>query len=66
MSAAKKYDTSIHTAPGYLEKFPILNANKQNYYARSKIFKEFGGFKAAIGNNYCAVGSFLCALNYGY
>ena len=66
MSVAKKYDISLPITPGYLDKFPILNANLKNGYASSKIFKEFGGCKATIGHNYCAaVNFFVYALNYG-
>ena len=66
MSASKKYDTSLHITPGSLESVSILNENKQNDYARSKIFKEFGGYKSAIGHSYCAAGIFFVyALNYG-
>ena len=64
MSAAK-YETSLHITPVNLYKLLILNANKQNDYARSKIFKEFGGYKSATRNNYCTAGSFLNALKYG-
>ena len=30
MSAAKKYNTSIHITPEYLENFPILNVNNSS------------------------------------
>ena len=56
MSAAKKYETSLHITPGSLEKISILNENKQNDYARSKMFKWFGGCKSGIGHKYCAAG----------
>ena len=59
MSAAIKYETRIHITPEYLDKFPILNANKQNDFARSNILKGFGGCKAVISQNYCDAGRFL-------
>ena len=46
---------------------PIMNENKHNDYGRSKIYKEFGGCKSDISQNYCAVGRFcVYAFNYGY
>ena len=58
MSAVRKHDISIHITTEYMDKFPILNTNKQNDYARSKISKELGGCKATISQYYCAAGSF--------
>ena len=59
MSAAKNYGTSLHTTLGYLNKFPILNANTENGYSRSKMFKVFGGYNSAIVHNYFAADSFF-------
>ena len=67
MSIANKYETTFHITPVSLDKLPILNANKKNDYGGSKMFKEFGGCKAAISHTYCAAGSFFVyELNYGY
>ena len=50
-----------------MDKFPILNINKENYYVMSKMFKESSGFKAAMTQNYFVVGIyFVYALNYDY
>ena len=59
MSAARKYDTHIQITSEYLDKFSIMNTNKQNDYARSKTLKQFGGCKYAISQNYCDVASFF-------
>ena len=48
-------------------KFTILNANEQNDYAGSKMFKEFGGCEATIRQNYFDAGRFyVYTFNYGY
>ena len=65
--ASRKYETSLHITPYLLDNLPNINSSRPNIYAVSKKFKEFGGFKAVISENYCSVGRFcLYAFNHGY
>ena len=65
--ATGKYETSLHITPASLDNFPNLNSSRPNIYAKSKMFKEFGGCEAVIGENYCASGRFCAnAFNDGY
>ena len=65
--AARKCETSLHTTPSFLDNIPNLNSGIPNIYARSKMFKEFGGCEASISKKYCAAGRFcVYAFNHGY
>ena len=62
-----KYDISLHITPYSLDNSTNNNSSESNVYARSIMFTEFGGCKAAIGDNYCAASTFFVyAFNHGF